>query len=415
MKRCLMLSPYPFNQPRHGGQVRCAGIAQGLSDAGWQVISAAIYPEKFFPPSQRGLDDIVLTGNTVHEDAVGDILFADLLAARHAARDIGAVQQLRRLLQRIQPNIVHVEQPWPWLLLREAVRTLARPTIVYSSQNIEWRIRPAMYRLGLRRPGADLLVAATRALETELWNYADYIVSISDLEGDEIARASGRDNVAYLPPISDIADRVTPANSRFATEALAAGIRYAGLLSSAYWPNNEGFQEMFDQGLGFLRMTEQIWVGGQLGEAIVRDPRYRDYQAINDTRVRLLGHIENDEKASFFGSAHCLIVPVRMGGGSKLKTADALASGRPVISTSHGIEGYGRLASNALGRGVYVTDSPLEFRSLIARALRQGLPGCDQSVRAALCQRRLTETIGPLYDMLWQRSLDEKGERPVHR
>jgi hypothetical protein len=274
--------------------------------------------------------------------------------------------------------------------------------IVYSSQNIEWRMRPEMYHLGLHRPGAEALVAATRALEMLLWQRADLILSISDIEAEEIERESGRQDVVYLPPTSDLAERKVSANGRFAAEALAAGVRYAGLLSSAYWPNQEGFLEIFSDGLGFLRTDEQIWVGGQLGKAVADDPRYQDYKTINDTRMRQIGYIPNEDKAAFFGGAHCVIVPVRMGAGSKLKTADALASGRAMISTSHGIEGYGPIASNAMGQGIYVTDNPEEFRSLVARALREGLPGCDESVRARLRQQCMTETIGPLYDRLRQ-------------
>jgi hypothetical protein len=405
LKRCLMLAPYPFIQPRHGGQVRSAGIAQGLSNAGWQVICAGIYPETFFAADERGPDDIVLSGSDIRDAVINDILFADLIAAHHAAREPGSLRQLRGLLQRVRPDIVHLEQPWPWLPLHRALEGIKHPALVYSSQNIEWRMRPEMYRLGLRRPGADALVAATQALEMELWHRADVVLSISDTEGNEIARQSGRGDVVYLPPVSDIAEGPAIAAGRFASEALKGGIRYAGLLSSAYWPNNEGFHEIFSDGLGFLRSGEQLWVAGQLGSAIASDPRYQDYKTINDARMRQVGYIADEEKATFFGGAHCVVVPVRMGAGSKLKTADALASGRAVISTSHGIQGYGPLASEALDRGIYVADDPAEFRSLITRALRNGLPGCDESVRAKLRQQRLTETIGPIYDRLKQNRL----------
>jgi hypothetical protein len=403
VKRCLILAPYPFEQPRHGGQIRIAAISRALVEVGWQVVSASVYPETFFASAQRGREDIVLNDAALCEAALDDHLFADMIAARHASRDLGAMDRLRGLLRRLRPDIVHLEQPWLWLPLREALKALKaaeQPAIVYSSQNIEWRMRPAMYRLGLRRPGSDARVAATRALEAELWRRADLVFSISDVEGKEIAQESARE-VVYLPPTSDVADRVN-ADDRFAVEAMTAGVRYAGLLSSAYWPNLEGFFDMFPDGLGFLRADEQIWVAGSLGSALAADPRYRDFQTLNDTRMRQIGYVSDVEKVGFLGAAHCVIVPVLLGGGAKLKTADALASGHAVISTSQGIEGYGPLVAPALGRGVFVADSPAEFRALIRRALRDGLPGCDTSVRAALHPRRLIETIAPLYDRLWQ-------------
>jgi SAM-dependent methyltransferase len=363
------------------------------------VVSSSIYPEAFFPPADRGPEDIVLTGAAVRKAALDDMLFGDLIAASHAARDPGVVERLRGLIERLRPDVVLLEHPWTWLPLREALKTLEQPAIVYSSANIEWRIRPGMYRLGLRRPDSDARVAATRALEAELWGCADVVMSISDVEGDDIARESGRE-VVYLPPTSDIAEADANGANRFATETRTTGVSYAGLLSSAYWPNLEGFFEMFPNGLGFLRSDEQIWVGGSLGAALVADPRYQDFQTLNDTRMCPMGYVADVEKAAFLNAARCVIVPVRLGGGAKLKTADALASGRPVISTSEGIEGYGPLVSSALGHGVYVADNPETFRALTLRALREGLPGCDDSVRAALRQQRLTDTIGPLFDRL---------------
>jgi hypothetical protein len=362
-----------------------------------------IYLETFFPPGRRGSDDIVLTGQAVRDAAVDQMIFADLMVARHAASDPGVIAQLREILRRVRPDFVLVEQPWCWLPLREALKTLDQPVIVYSSHNIEWRMRPELYRLGLRRPGADALVAATHALEMELWRRADLVLSISDLERDEIARATGRDDIVYVAPVSDIAEGKVVTDGRFAAQAMSSGIRYAALLGSAYWPNNEGFQEMFSEGLGFLRPNEEIWVGGELGFAVAADPRYLDYKTINDTRMRQVGSINDDEKAQFFGASHCVIVPVCMGGGSKLKTADALGSGRAVISTPHGVEGYGSVIGGALDRGLYVADSPAEFRRLVIRALREGLPGCGESIRAVFRQQRLTETIGPLFRSLSQR------------
>jgi hypothetical protein len=68
--------------------------------------------------------------------------FADLHIARAAAADPGTVNQLRIVLTRLQPDIVHVEHPWDWLVLQQALPSGKRPRIAYSSQNIEWRTRP---------------------------------------------------------------------------------------------------------------------------------------------------------------------------------------------------------------------------------------------------------------------------------
>lgn len=402
MKRCLVLTPYPLAQPGWGGQFRSASIVQGLVASGWQLMSVGIYHGGFFPSDHHGPEDIVPFDPAVRQAMAENDLFFDLIAARHAVRKTDTARRLRAYLQRFQPDVVLLEQPWLWLVLREALGDGEQPAIVYSSHNIEWRFRPGLYRLGLRRPSSDALVALTRALEKEVWNRADLILSISDVEAEEIARESGKE-VIYLPPISDIAGTKTAAEGRFSKEAAAAGIRYAAMMGTAYWPNIEGFFDMFPEGLGFLRSHEQIWVAGLLADALAADRRYKDFRSINDTRMRQVGVVPGEDKGNFLAAARCVLVPVRLGAGAKLKTADALASGSAVVSTSHGVEGYGPLIAPAVGHGVYVADQPSDFRRLIRRALAEGLPGCSDAVRATLHQKRLTSTLGAAFDALLQR------------
>jgi hypothetical protein len=69
--------------------------------------------------------------------------------------------------------------------------------------------------------------------------------------------------------------------------------------------------------------------------------------------------------------AACIVLPITFGGGSNIKTAEALFSGRPVIGTTHSLRGYDfarRLPH------VYCTDEPNEFRRLTRAAIDDRLP-----------------------------------------
>jgi polysaccharide biosynthesis protein PslH len=59
----------------------------------------------------------------------------------------------------------------------------------------------------------------------------------------------------------------------------------------------------------------------------------------------------------------CVVVPLRAGGGSKLKTLEAFAHQRPVVSTGHGVRGLD------VTPGVHYlpAESPAEFANAIAR------------------------------------------------
>ena len=284
-------------------------------------------------------------------------------------------------------------------VLERALPRQGGPKVVYSSQNIEWSARPTLFSIGLKRPGGDQLVEATRLLEAGFARRADLVLSISDLEGNLIAAESGRP-VHYVPPVSDLALGGPPAHRAYAQAAREARCRYAALMGSAYWPNVEGFFTAFPESLGFLAQDEQVWVAGSLGPALQDDPRYGDYKSVNDARLRAWGYVPDGDKPAFFAGASCVIVPVSSGAGAKLKTADALASGLPVVITPHALEGYGPLVQDALGQGVYVADTPQAFRGLVRQAMREGLPGCAPEVRRRLGFDRMADTLRPLYEGL---------------
>ncbi len=398
MPRCLMLAPFPLAHPRHGGQIRAASLAQGLARSGWQIDTVGLYHADFFAPGERGPLDIVIDDPALARHVSGDMLFGDLHVARAAAGDRAVVNQLASLLRRLQPDVVQVEHPWGWLVLQAALPSGQRPKIVYSSHNIERHARLPLleFNLNLGHPGTDQLLEATSQLETDFARAADLTISISDIEGALIARETGR-AVAYVPPTSDLAEGNHPAHATYRDAAHDSECRYAALMGSAYWPNVEGFFATFPDGLGFLAQDEQLWAAGSLGPALRSDARYRDYQSVNDSRLRTWGYLPDTDKASFFAGACCVIVPVHVGAGAKQKTADALASGLPVITTSHALEGYGPLIGDALGQGVYVADTPSAFRGFVRRALREGLRACPSAVRDRVSLARMAETLAPLY------------------
>jgi Glycosyl transferase 4-like domain len=398
MPRCLILAPFPVIVPRHGGQLRAAGLARALSRLGWQVDTAGIYHAYSFPAEERGTHDIVCDDPEVMRVAAADPLFHDLHVATGAASDHRVVDRLRMLLTQSRPDVVQIERPWSWLVLRAALPDVGRPKIVYSSHDVESHSRSPLLRLNLnlKRPGTDRLMDLTRLLETDLAREADLTISISDFDRAQIAGSTGR-AVAYVPPVSDLAVQYRPPRALLTRSAGDGGCRYAALMGSDHSPNIEGFFAMFPDGLGFLTQDEQIWTAGSLGAALRADPRYRDFLSVNDARFRDLSFLPEAGEASFFAAARCVIIPVLIGSGAATRIAGALASGCPVITTSHAMEGHGPLLHDLLDRGVYVADTPRDFHNLMRRASRDGLPACPPEVRDRVNPARMTERLAPLF------------------
>ncbi|HEU4324004.1 MAG TPA: glycosyltransferase family 4 protein [Roseiflexaceae bacterium] len=117
-----------------------------------------------------------------------------------------------------------------------------------------------------------------------------------------------------------------------------------------------------------------------------------------DPGLEFTGYLEDVRPA--VARAWAEVVPLRTGGGTRLKVLEALALGTPLVSTSKGVEGLDLLA----GREVLLADTPADFAAQTLRLL------ADPSLRTELStQGRLAATR---YD--WSHSvtaLEELVER----
>jgi glycosyltransferase involved in cell wall biosynthesis len=64
-------------------------------------------------------------------------------------------------------------------------------------------------------------------------------------------------------------------------------------------------------------------------------------------------------------AASCFVVPLRVGGGTRLKILEAWAMGAPVVSTSVGCEGL----KAEHDRNILLADTPEEFAAAVTRVV----------------------------------------------
>jgi glycosyltransferase involved in cell wall biosynthesis len=100
------------------------------------------------------------------------------------------------------------------------------------------------------------------------------------------------------------------------------------------------------------------------------------------SRVRFTGYLD-DVRPAIARSWVC-VVPLRVGGGTRLKILEALALGTPVVSTSKGAEGL----EVTPGHDILIADAPPAFAEAVLRLLE------DERLRASLADagRRLVES-----------------------
>ncbi len=106
-----------------------------------------------------------------------------------------------------------------------------------------------------------------------------------------------------------------------------------------------------------------------------RSPTAAVRRLADGDRVTVTGRVD-DVRPSLHGAA-VAVVPLRIGGGTRLKIFEAMAAGTPVVSTTVGAEGLPAVA----GRHLLVADDPDGFARAVVTLLRS--PEARQQLAAA--------------------------------
>jgi glycosyltransferase involved in cell wall biosynthesis len=129
-----------------------------------------------------------------------------------------------------------------------------------------------------------------------------------------------------------------------------------------------------------------------------RPPEWLTARAARTSGVRVFPDVP--DVRPFLATCGMLVVPLRIGGGSRLKILEALATGTPVVSTRVGAEGL----QLAPGREIVVTDSPAEMPAAILEAILR--PDEAQEIaehgRRKVLARYSWVRLADQLDILWQ-------------
>jgi len=395
MKRIVQLTLYPLKAPRHGGQLRCAAIARRYRQLGFEVETIAVMHDDAYR-GERARNDIVLPASLPfwkqHLARFIDLQTGDCLAG-----DASSFAAFSALLERLRPDVLQLEQPWLYPAVRrwlDGRADAARPHLVYSSQNIEAKLKrdempadadPVAYQAEIRR---------VERLESDVARAADLVLACTAEDLIELHAMAGADREHAFAQVPNAIEPFEPDPSRVASVRQKFGLAgYPLFVGSAHPPNAEGFWQMLAPSLAILRPDEQIVVAGGVGHILRQHRAYAAWSGINEPRLRTLGQVAHDELVALIGGASVILLPITTGGGSNLKTAEAIYSGKPVLATPHALRGYGDA-----GRwpSVTVAANADAFR----RALRELLdrPAVTPSAQHALAREEVTWTraLAPL-------------------
>jgi hypothetical protein len=383
--KVLTLSTYPIATPGHGGQIRLKNIVAAFRSAGHSVQTAGVLGSSIYQaePTFEPLPDFELLASEIENP----FLMEDWAIGRVYGNDD---EYFERLASRIsdEPDVIHVEQPW---LSAFAVRLAdevysRRAKIIYGSANVEHQLKKAILREYIGSSQVELYGDLVLALETEAIKTADgtACVSMSDF-----AWTKGLTNKPIVLAPNGVKSWTSTAQGRATANHITWRRKFALYCASAHPPNISGFTRIFSDGVGCFAPDERLVVAGSAGEHLSTSQILRNSAGLNDKLVSA-GVVNDECLHGLLDLAHCIILPLSHGGGTNLKTAEALWSGKHIVSTNNGMRGFDTYLN---APGVRVADSPPEFK----QALREALSSPPNEISQTERQRRTP--------LLWEHSL----------
>lgn len=382
MKTVLLLSTYPIRHPRHGGQVRLSNIAKTFKEEGWRVLNIAVYEPEGYSPSMVDEHDVAFPVSSKYRICNGSSapLINDYLAGRYAvAEDGGFSKILKRLPQSIEA--IHVEQPWLWPLAKK-IKTLpqySNACLIYGSANIEAPLKLDILK-SYDVAGADDFVSVIDELERMAAREADVTVAVTQADYDVIS-SWGASNILLAP--NGISPWIASEERLESWKKKLPDVPWLLYVASAHPPNFTGFNECLAGSLACIPPDSRLVVAGSVGEHLYSALLSGRWGELSVSRLQLLNVLSDEDLAAVKSLAHGFLLPIPHGGGSNIKTAEALYSGKYVIGTESAFRGFETFTNEP---SVIVARSPAEFHLGIREVLSKPktLDGIDSVPRVEL-------------------------------
>lgn len=364
MSCVLGFATYPIKYPVHGGQRRVAAFADFYNRLGLNYESICIYEPLAYPASAAGPHDVPL--GYVDGGVAGVPFLNDLLSGMYGSREDHIFEHFLKVVRAKSPVALVLEQPFMWPLVERLRRdpAIRKIPLIYSSQNWEGPLKRTL----LRKENVESAVAVKIAAEIEeiersAVRASQLIFAVSDHDAEIYRKIDpGKlvlvvNNGVARPRAAISMSQSLPVHFRDS--------RYLFFVGSAYPPNIDGICDLLlDGGLFFLPPRIALAICGGVAHRVFQDARYQRFLGSNTRRVFFYPTVSDGDLEILKSHAHAVLLPINFGGGSNLKTAEALASGKWVVATSTAMRGFENFMSEP---GVVIADGRSDFRKAVIK------------------------------------------------
>lgn len=262
------------------------------------------------------------------------------------------VNKIKGLVSTMDFDIVQIESRMGLYL--EALPSNSSCKSVLMFQNFTFQQDSRIFQIEQRwdiKARSLLNSVAMRRWEPRYAERFDRCTTVSEIDRHLLLEANPRLQVDVIPNGVDIQKyQPLPAENTSPTLLFIGNMGYPPCVDAVVYFCREIFPH--------IRRTigaAELWIVG-------RDPRPEVLQ-LNGDGVHVTGQV--DEVIPYYRQSAICVVPLRAGGGTRLKILEAMALGRPVVSTTIGCEGLEVVDDEHL----LIADDPEQFAKKTVRLL----------------------------------------------
>lgn len=262
-------------------------------------------------------------------------------------------QVLSELATTIQFDVVHADQ----LNMGQYALPFVTSRKILDLHNSLWVLYKRLSEtLPLNNPMKYILARDWRLLkeyEGAICRQFDVVMAVSQEDAEALREAGGRDGIMVIPIAID-----TDAQAQVSRRPSSPHIVHVGTM---YWPPNvEGITWFLDEIYPLVKAQVPNVRCTMIG---ARPPVKLLERAKADPSLTVTGYV--DDPMPYLADASMMMIPLRAGGGMRVKILNALAQGIPMVSTSLGCEGI----SLTDGEDILIADDPKDFAAASVRLL----------------------------------------------
>ena len=401
--RLLFVSPrylWPLDQ---GGKIRTANTLRGMKGGRFEIHLAAP-----LPPGRRDEREIAQVCDRFLSWPAPQVSRARRLAALLDRLPVGVATDRSAAGSEVvaaalaeRPDVVVADFPHSAVLLPPG--RLGPPSVMFT-HNVEAEIfeRHAEVARGAWRPVWRDQARKMRRFERDALHRFTRVIAVSARDAQALRAQFGLDGrvdaidtgvdldfLGYTPP------PLPPEGGGL--------VAFTGTMSAR--ANVDGVQFLLDEVwplvLRARPRAEAVIVGRDPPEALRRAARERGYA------WRFTGFV--DDVRPDVRAAHLSVIPLRVGSGTRIKAFESMALGRPVVSTTVGVEG---LAVEP-GRHLLIADDAPAFAAAVLRLLDEPALGARLAADArALLEARFSwAQVAAQFEAICETALREEGGR----